>query len=182
MDKEKKCSFHSTGQEQGYSFVAAFITEQMSLSLVDSVEAARLNRGFPPKNAHWDTIWEAPPSCPNPWNKQEPDNIPTERHGKIWAVCVWPCSGKKIFTRSTPLFDVLQAQVAPGNKWMFVSLIPLCSPYRQYTVQSLTITRHLKSAPVHSCFEARLLLNHTVDWGKTRESTKDRRFVSLGWI
>lgn len=46
MDKEKKCSIHSTGQEQGYSFVAAIITEKMSLSLADSVEAARLNRGF----------------------------------------------------------------------------------------------------------------------------------------
>lgn len=45
MGKEIVCRVHSAGQEQGCSFVAAFITEKMSLSLSDSVEAARLYRG-----------------------------------------------------------------------------------------------------------------------------------------
>lgn len=43
-DGQRKEAHHSqrTGQEQGYSFVSAFITEKMSLSLADIVEAARL--------------------------------------------------------------------------------------------------------------------------------------------
>lgn len=36
-----------TGQERGYSFVSAFITAKMSLSLADSAVVARLYRGSP---------------------------------------------------------------------------------------------------------------------------------------
>lgn len=48
MDKRKEAqhSLHS-GQKQEYSFVPAFITEKMSLSLADSVVAARLYSGSP---------------------------------------------------------------------------------------------------------------------------------------
>lgn len=38
----------------------------------------------PSENVHSDTILKAPPVT-NPLNRQDPDNILTERHGKVGA-------------------------------------------------------------------------------------------------
>lgn len=46
-DGQRKGAHHSrcAGQRQEYSFVSAFITDKMSLSLGDIMETARLRRG-----------------------------------------------------------------------------------------------------------------------------------------
>lgn len=44
----------------------------------------------------------------------------------------WMKESRQIFTHSTHLLDVLQAEVAPANKWICVSLIPLFSSHTQY--------------------------------------------------
>ena len=45
-------------------------------------------RKVPSQNVHSDTILKAPPVT-NPWNRQDPDHLLSESHGRVWvALCV----------------------------------------------------------------------------------------------